>query len=45
MSTFEERNSLNLAACFGDKRRHRRLIGHKARTFHFEVSPQESTLT
>lgn len=36
-TTFEERKSVALAACFNDKRCHRRLIGHRARTFDFQV--------
>lgn len=38
-TTAEERTGLSLAACFNDKRRHHRLIGHQARTFDFQVTP------
>lgn len=37
LSTFEEHKGLALEACFNDKRRHRRLIGHQTRTFDFQV--------
>ncbi|CAM9757518.1 unnamed protein product [Ectocarpus sp. 4 AP-2014] len=40
-TTFEERKSVALAACFNDKRCHRRLIGHRARTFDFQFHPTE----
>ncbi|CAM9099367.1 unnamed protein product [Scytosiphon promiscuus] len=39
--TLEEQKGLALAACFNDKRRHRRLIGHQARTFDFQFHPTE----
>lgn len=38
MAGFEERMSLALTSSFGSNRRHRRLIGHKARTFDFQVT-------
>lgn len=38
MSSHEERKSQEIALCFNDKRRHRSLIGHQARTFDFQVS-------
>lgn len=41
--TVEERKGLALAACFNDKRRHHRLIGHQARTFDFQVSPAQQS--
>ncbi|CAM9238108.1 unnamed protein product [Hapterophycus canaliculatus] len=40
-TTIEEQKGLALAACFNDKRRHRRLIGHQARTFDFQFHPTE----
>eukprot|EP00752_Nemacystus_decipiens_P001222 g1222.t1 len=39
--TAEERTGLALAACFNDRRRHLRLIGHQARTFDFQFHPTE----